>query len=374
MSSRPTAVGIHIYSGAWTCGLMDRFEILGQWEELDAGADTFRLNFGGRIPHVVSPEGPSGWPVREHRGRVNLVYANPPCAVWSMLGSRRGRADPRLRLTLDCARTAMELEPDFFIMESVCRAWSSVDGRRTYEELALEFGRLGYSSTVFMTNALLYGVPQSRERFHFIAHRYEIDLTPPALEVRTVGDALAGLEDSSVPVGQGGPPGLPNHEHPTLGEPEMNVIRRIAPGEPWSLGVRRCEAAGVAARKARMIAGRLHPAAPARTVVDVSALVHPTRDRLVTIREAARLCGYPDWFRFAPHPRARLYGVRAADVTQAVMPPVGEFLGRAVARALDVAEPPAIGPARDPSEIRVIDHRWIAQPFTPSRMLRRIAG
>ena len=75
------------------------------------------------------------------------------------------------------------------------------------------------------------------------------------------------------------------------------------------------------------------------------------------MREAARLCSYPADFIFATNDKG--CGC-STDVTQAVLPVVGEYLARRFTIALDdVALEPSLG-------INVIDHRPLAKPFRPS--------
>ncbi|WP_428962268.1 DNA cytosine methyltransferase [Micromonospora fluostatini] len=58
--------------------------------------------------------------------------------------------------------------------------------------------------------------------------------------------------------------------------------------------------------------------------------IHPRQDRTLTVREAARLQTFPDWFRFAGPPSAAF-----RQIGNAVPPALGTELGRAVVTALD---------------------------------------
>lgn len=354
----PTAVGLHIYSGAFTCGVQKAgWDVLGQWEEGDWGAKTFELNFP-RVPHPLKLE---DWPVSEYRGRVSLVMCNPPCAPWSVAGARLGMRDPRLVYTDNSVNAALKIEPDFFVWESVCRAYTF--GREKVDEVAMKWRRAGYAVTILLTNAILHGTPQWRERFHFIAHRYKLGLRVPQIDVvPMVRSVIGDIEHLAVPVGEKSK--LANHVYAVPGEREVNVLERLGEGEGWDKGYQRAVEDGVPARKARFICGRLWYDSTCRTLADVSATMHPTQSRAITIREAARLSGYPDGFVFAPQ-EGRKYGwsggFRPEDVTQAVMPPVGEYLARQFSRALDVAE------EAEPGEPEVIDWRPLARPLSPGR-------
>ena len=352
---------------------MERFEILGQWEEGPWGAATFRHNLGDRIPHVIKPA--TEWPFEDLRGReVDLVFSNPPCAPWSTAGALLGMADPRVQFSRNVSWAAAKLEPTFFIMESVCRAWSPTGGMPLYKQLALEWGARGYGVTVYLTNALLHGAPQSRERFHFIAHRFALDLSVPAptpASVRTVWDAIHDLEASAVPTPE--EPPILNHNYPAPRERELNVMRHLRPGEGWEVGARRAAELGLETVKARFISSRMRYHAPAGTLLDISAMTHPTRDRVLTVREGARICGYPDWYEFPRNTnQLRGYQLTASQLTQAVLPVMGRSLGRVFTRALDVAEP--VRPCMSEEDVVVVDQRPLAKPWFPSRFERTVAS
>lgn len=366
---RPKAVGVHIYSGAFSVGVQRAgFELAGVWEEGPWGAATFELNF----PNVHHPLERKGWPVKGERDVV-MMYANPPCAPWSLAGSRRGMADPRVAFTDHCVEAALAVEPDFFVWESVCQAFKT--GRKKVDQATRRFNRRGYAVTVLMTNSVLHGAPQWRDRFHLIAHRYELDLRVPLVgygDVATTRQAIEDLENSAVSSGQ--EERVPNHVYEQFDERGLNVVRRIQEGEGWDVGYERAVAEGVPAKKARYLAGRMTYDAPSRTIADVACMVHPVLDRMITIREAARLCGYPDTFVFAPEgPRHKGFnGVRREDVTQAVMPPVGEFLGRTFLRALDSGREATPGRG-----FELVDWRPLARPFSPKRFVdgtKRLEG
>ncbi len=354
-SSRPTALGIHIYSGAFTLGVSDYFDILGQWEEGPWGAATFDLNFP-TVPHPLTKD---EWPVAEMKSRgVNLIYANPPCACWSAVGSHLGTADPRFQFTLNAAEAALEIQPDFFILESVPMAWTR--GQSAYEEIAQRFRDIGMATTVFLTNGLLHYGTQSRNRFHLIAHKHEISFPEPMLgwrDVLTVKDLIGDLEDNAVFVGSGDKLAVPNHivRQPT--DNDLRVMKELNEGEKWNHAADRVRAAGGEAKNGRMIASRLFMDSTVNTVLDIDALTHPTQDRTLTLREGARLCGYPDSFEFAVNTKNDRGLGTNSDVTQAVLPYMGRYLAERCMVSLenDIAEPDGLP---------LIDFRKIARPFS----------
>lgn len=71
------ALGINIYGGGFTLGVLHHFDVIGQWEEINLGRRTFDLNFGGRIPRPLKreewqPHDLTGKDLVEIRGQVPL--------------------------------------------------------------------------------------------------------------------------------------------------------------------------------------------------------------------------------------------------------------------------------------------------------------
>ena len=315
------ALGINIYGGGFTLGVEKAgYEVVAQWEECNTGARTFDLNYPG-MPHPLDY---ADWPVLDPRvENLDLIYANPPCAVWSMASPRTAdvrMADPRLSYTARSIEMALALKPNSFICESVTQAYTN--GGAFYDKYAQEFLKAGYGVTYLLTDALLHGLPSQRKRFHFIAHRDRLALKEPVdFQVQTVRNAIGDLHDrfdlltDHVPSLR-----LPHRQMTFVNCPPGGYLRKEL-GRRW----------GVSAR-------RLLWDAPAPTFY-VDELVHPDRHRFLTRRELSRLGGYPDDFR------SHAFN----DLTRAVMPIMGQFVAEA-------ARPTNI---RADNELRVID--WISK-------------
>jgi DNA (cytosine-5)-methyltransferase 1 len=79
--------------------------------------------------------------------------------------------------------------------------------------------------------------------------------------------------------------------------------------------------------------------------------IHPSQDRTLSIREAARVQSFPDGFRFHGTPSNRFH-----QVGEAVAPLVGFALGQALLKAVE--EPQASSDWRQPEEIRTALVNW----------------
>lgn len=358
-SVRPNVLGLHIYSGSWLLGFARHLEIAGCWEEFGNtfGAETFELNF----PKVFHPTSLADWPIAEARGKVNIVAANPPCSCWSLTGRRLNERDPRTIYTKRSFDVAMELDPEIFVMESVPQAWSPKGGRAFYARLVEKAQRRGYQVTLLLTNAILHGAPQSRERFHFIAHRKELNLREPFVapgRVPTIREVISDIAELAVSNDK--VPALANHVYKPLTSRYQTVIDELRPGEGWGVARERLVARGIDAAKHRILAGRPHYDGVCATLADIGSVVHPTQNRFYTMREGARLCGYPDDFVFARNSSGM---ARYADATQAVLPAMGDYFGRLFNVALD-SNDAQLG------ELQVVDWRPLARPITGKAYLR----
>ncbi len=72
----PTALGVHIFAGGFTVGVMDAgFKVLAHLEDSAYGVSTAVHNFPGLDVRI----GRENWQETEFVNKVDLLYANPPC-------------------------------------------------------------------------------------------------------------------------------------------------------------------------------------------------------------------------------------------------------------------------------------------------------
>jgi len=372
MKNKPTAIGAHIYGGGFTLGMMEHANVLGQWEELGGyGDETTKLNLGDELQHFVLPF--DEWPDTYKEGDIEIVFANPPCAPWSNIGGHKGMDDPRTIYADHSIELATRLRPTFFIMESVPQAWGAKGGQELYLKYTDIMHSLGYAVTIWFTNTVLHGIPQHRNRFHFIAHKLELQLPEPQLvngAPALIKDTIGDLRDNftwTEDILEGSSPldlVVPNHNVTRPRQVDLNTMQFLQQREGWKHGYARAVEAGLEAKKNRLIATRLRWDAPSNTMVDIGCVVHPLDDRFLTMREGARLGGYPDWYRVAPTTSDRMYLARRADLTQAVMPCVGSYISKQFSTALDRGKPAT------PGTLDVVDFRPLARDLSPGRYLR----
>ena len=275
-----------------------------------------------------------------NQGELGLLHGGPPCQPFSQIGKQRGLGDPRGMLVFEMVRFAKVFRPKAVMIEQVpyfLRA-TMPDGQPAIHALASQFRALGYRMHVRPLNALHYGVPQRRERAILVClpsehARFDFPLGNGVR--KTVGDAL---NDMPAPVRRGDKPDLANHIDVTPARDRERISY-----VPEGLWLSKCpdvppDIMRKLTRKDTTKFRRLDRSSFALTLRCGEAPYHPTEDRYVTPREAARLQGFPDTHVFTGPIRGRTGSVRDLDqhrqVANAVPPPMAKAVAKAIAETL----------------------------------------
>ena len=121
---------------------------------------------------VDGPE--EGIDLTPYSERIDLLAGGFPCQAFSYAGKKRGFEDTRGTLFFELARAIREMEPKVVLCENV-RGLFSHDHGRTYATIAATIGELGYTIVGSRAlNALLYKVPQRRQRLFIVAVRNDL--------------------------------------------------------------------------------------------------------------------------------------------------------------------------------------------------------
>jgi DNA (cytosine-5)-methyltransferase 1 len=273
-------------------------------------------------------------------GECDLLAGGPPCQGFS-IQRHDGAEDPRNLLLARFRDQILGLRPKAFLMENV-PALMSRRGRHLVKDLIDATERVGYRCASTTLNAVDYRVPQRRRRAFIVGTAEgvsEFNWPAPARGKQlTVEDVFAGLPS---PPADGSPhPEIANHyREARLSELNRERIRHVPPGGgrehlPAHLQLR-CHSNG---HRHLDTYGRLAWDEPSVTLTarfdsfTRGKFGHPTEDRSITLREGARLQGFPDDYVFAG-----TRGDGARLIGNAVPPPLATALGRALIRALKQA-------------------------------------
>jgi DNA (cytosine-5)-methyltransferase 1 len=215
--------------------------------------------------------------------RPKVVIAGPPCQGFSRAGPRNPD-DPRNKVLSATVQAAVQLNPEVIVVENVLY----LGGPSFIPHLRRVMGvvrRAGYRCDYAVVDSSTFGVPQTRQRIVFIATRSAsrakllLALRSLTQRERVQGMSVAGAFRGLPSAGE---PRVPNHEAMAHKQEVRDKINRIKPGEgPFSYR-------------------KLDPDQLAPTVVCGHRALpcHYSVPRTITPREAARLQGFPDDFKF----------------------------------------------------------------------------
>lgn len=235
-------------------------------------------------------------------GPIDLVVAGPPCQGHSDLNNSTRRNDPRNGLYLRVVRAAELLRPKVVIIENVPTVL--LDKRGVVQKAIDWLHTLGYQVSERVMSLLEFGVPQLRRRHILVATRTgEFCLSAldgTATSDLTAGAYLAGLEDEAALDGE-----LFHRPARMTPENERRVNYLFSKGLHDLPNSMRPKCHKDKKHAYVSMYGRIHWDKPAQTVTSgfgsmgQGRYVHPTRKRLISPHEAARLQGFPDFFDFS---------------------------------------------------------------------------
>lgn len=377
-------VGIDLFAGAGGMSLgfeQAGFDVKAAVEIDPVHCAAHRYNFPETSIIPASVSDLSGGEIRRRAGlgneKISCVFGGPPCQGFSLIG-RRALDDPRNKLVLDFVRLVRELDADTFVFENV-KGLTVGKHKAFLDELVEAFDRAGYRCRMpwQILNAGHYGTPQSRERFILLGAKKGVavpDYPAPisnmagrcerfpglahgptcaqALDDLPDADAFGELIESDVV------------ETDRFGVPsEYAAELRCLIADAWHFGYVREWNPNMLSSSARTahteISRRRFRRTPEGEVEPISRFfklprhgvsntlragtdgsrgaftsprpIHYRYDRCVTVREMARLHGFPDWFRFHA---TKWHGAR--QVGNAVPPPLARAIAFEVVKALGI--------------------------------------
>lgn len=291
------------------------YETVG-FEMAGAAVETYNRNLKGRCFQDVLTV---GYEYPDPEG-IGIVVGGPPCQPFSRAGGQKGMEDARdgFPIFVDAVR---RLRPRVFLFENV----ANVLGRhRWYFDLVVkELKGLGYVVEHRVMNAVDHGVPQNRERLITVGHRSAFRF-PEREGVRVtvgeaIGDTMYAFDGSS---------------------------KFLTPAQDAYIASYE--------EKSKCVNPRdLYPERPARTLTcrnlaGATSDMHRVRlkdgrRRRITVREAARLQSFPDYFSFCGTEQKQFN-----QIGNAVPPILAYKLALAVKESYRL-------PAKSPEEIREIN-------------------
>ncbi|MFN4089286.1 MAG: DNA cytosine methyltransferase [Alphaproteobacteria bacterium] len=375
-------IGIDLFSGAGGLSLgfeQAGFDVVAAVEVDPVHCAVHKYNFPNTAIIPRSIVGVSASNIRLAAGignkPVDCVFGGPPCQGFSMIG-HRALEDPRNSLVSEFVRAVAELEARTFVFENV-KGLTVGQHKAFLNELAAAFDAAGYRVRLpwKVLNAANYGVPQSRERLILLGAKKGTRLPDyPAARNNSAAARYPVLGLPSGPTCSEALGDLPDADQFAI-LTETDVVKTSRFGRPspyaaelrcmtndaWHFGYVRHWSPRFLTSSARTAhteisrrrfaetkPGQVEPISrfyrlpsegvsntlragtdAARGAFTSPRPIHYEHPRCVTVREMARLHGFPDWFRFHA---TKWHGAR--QIGNAVPPPLARAIAASVFEAL----------------------------------------
>lgn len=377
-------IGIDLFAGAGGLSLgfeQAGFDVKAAVEIDPVHCAVHEFNFPQTTVIPASVAALTGDEIRQRAGiegkKIDCVFGGAPCQGFSLIG-HRALDDPRNKLVLDFVRLVHELDAESFVFENV-KGLTVGKHKAFLEELVGAFDRVGYTCRLpwKVLNAAHYGTPQSRERFILMGARKGRALPDyPAPNTNIAGRPKLYPELGYGPSCAEAIGDLPDADtFETLNASDAVKTRRF--GEPsdyaaglrglkndfWHFGYARAWDPSELTSSARTghteISRRRFRATEEGAVEPISRFfklpqdgvsntlragtdgargaftsprpIHFRYARCITVREMARLHGFPDWFRLNV---TKWHGAR--QIGNAVPPPLARAIAQKIIEALGV--------------------------------------
>ena len=314
---------VSLFAGAGGCSLGAKeagIKLIGAYEIADPAIRTYLRNFGkgSCLKEDLSScdfeklRNGLGLP----RGDLDLLIGGPPCQGFTTAGSRMSD-DPRNRLVENYSKALDAFFPRWFLMENVEGILTTAHGEFLAQCIRAAT-RIGYSMFLRKVYMQEYGIPQRRKRVILVGNRMGKDFAFPKSECAAYGgifrkgavslrDAIGDIENCDIPE--------VNHVRHVESGIRLERIKRLKEGqtmrdlpdwlqhESYRRRASRRVCDGTPSEKrggAPVGLKRLYYDEPCLTITGsaIAEFVHPVQDRMLTVRECARIQTFPDNFVF----------------------------------------------------------------------------
>lgn len=254
-------------------------------------------------------------------GRVDVIIGGPPCQGFSSIGKRRPD-DPRRMLLAHYFRLIKELSPSYFVMENV-KGLMYANARPELDDCLSGIAAAYDFTGPIILDAADFGAPTKRPRLFVIGWRRSV---ADGISLEDIERAKAGSTSVTVRDAIGdliNPVEIPGESDRwrIRGEwaPSAYAASLRTSDQTFTGNQRTNHGANTVSRFADVAQGATDPVGRhqrlswdghcptlrAGTGSDRGSFqsvrpIHPEENRVITVREAARLQGFPDWFEFHP--------------------------------------------------------------------------
>jgi DNA (cytosine-5)-methyltransferase 1 len=260
--------------------------------------------------------------IKASRKRERIMFGGPPCQGFSTSNQRtRNMTNPVNWLFLEYMRIIELWKPDWVVLENV-KGISETEGGFFLENILNRLQSIGFTVTWWVLNAADFGVPQIRHRLFIVGSLHGITIGKPVPSCErptTVGEAIAdlpilgnGASADVLPYStksmsaysrkmRGRKQKCPNNFVTKNAEHIIERYKFIPQGGNWENIPSRLMSNYSDPKKCHTgIYHRLAEEKPSVVIGNFrkNMLIHPRQNRGLSVREAARLQSFPDWYEF----------------------------------------------------------------------------
>ena len=240
----------------------------------------------------------------------DVIIGGPPCQPFSVGGHQKGIDDERNCFPIFFSAVE-QINPQIWMFENVRGMLYS--NKWYFDEIVSQFQKLGYIIDYRLLNAVNFGVPQNRQRLFVVGHRGKFIFPKTENKLYTVGEAIGDLIEEIT------------DESKILTE---SMDKYVAKYEKASACINPRD---------------LYLEKPARTLTcrNIAAAtgdmqrvkLRDGRRRRISVKEAARLQSFPDWFEFCGTETNQYY-----QIGNAVPPMLAYHLANSIKISLNSTE------------------------------------
>lgn len=322
MSKQPSFVGIDLFAGAG--GLSLGAKKAGINVSLAVEIDKYAAQtYSSNHPEtkIIVDDIRNVSKLNMPRNAIKILFGGPPCQGFSDSNRRtRNRNNPDNWLLKEFLRITNELKPEWVVFENV-RGFVTTENKLFISSIISDFEDIGYSCSWTILNAYDFGIPQNRSRFFLVASRQGMIVSFPQKKKNcfNVSDAISDLPSlkngasenilfyrsearSAYAAELRGDLGSCSGHLVSKNAPRIiERYKYIPPGGNWEdIPPALMENYTDSSRCHTGIYHRLNPDEPSITIGNYrkNMLIHPWEDRGLSVREAARIQSFPDWYNF----------------------------------------------------------------------------
>lgn len=317
-------------------------------EKCPKAASTYAVNFPKAVLHASDIRQVRTLPASSKRVQ-RVLFGGPPCQGFSTSNQKtRNAENPSNWMFREFLRLVRVWRPDWVVMENV-KGITETAGGFFLAAAVKGLKRAGYFVDCAVLNAADFGIPQRRHRLFIVGSRERTTFRFPSPVTSHQVSVADAIDDLPVLVNGASIDELP-YSAPAASEYARRLRRhsRLVTGNLVTKN-----ASGIVARYPYVPQGGNWESIPRRMLrnyADVSRchtgiyrrltakepaivvgnfrknmLIHPTQHRGLSVREAARLQGVPDAFRFCGS-----IGFQQQQVSNMVPPALGEAIFRSI--------------------------------------------